>query len=524
MVFAIAPRILDDTGFTIAGAAMLKGCLSRHGYTSKILDLNNNLEEMYKDDPNTLTALGNFFMSYEAFNSSVFAEAEKCIDKWAREIVDLKPKWLGISVFTYNSTKATRLLALYVKKLDSSIKIVIGGAGITNDYAFTDFLYNAKIIDAYVRGEGEIALIELMKGNYNYPGINNIPVKQIDDLASIPFPDYSDYEIMSYTNSKGLVGLPITGSRGCVRKCTFCDINVHWPKYRYRPGKNIADEFKYQIEKHGVNFFKFTDSLVNGSLKAFKEMVYELAEYRKSLPDDKKFYWRGHFIIRGKAQMPPQLFDKMKESGAELFYIGVESGSPRVRDHMKKGFTEDELDYCMEQVNRVGIKVRVLVIVGYPTETLEDFEMTVKMFDRYKPYLDNGTIDQVNLGETLLVLPGTPLDLRKKELGIIKANNHISDWICRTNPSLDYKERLRRRIWIQEHIEKLGYSVWDSDNYAQALYVAWNQISKFPNTAKKILEEEEFHYDRELGGIVLQEKNKKIKSLTIKKYENSNYI
>lgn len=519
IVLVVTPRFIDDSGFTPAGLALLKASLTQHGFTSRALDLNADLEERYKNNPSKLIAISNFFMSYEAFNKNVFSDVEECIDAWAREIIKLKPKWLGISVFTYNSCKATRLLALYVKKLDSSIKIVIGGAGITNDYNFTDSLYNARLVDAYIRGEGELALVELLKGNYDYPGINGRPPKQIDDLTSIPFPDYSDYKISSYANQHGLIGLPITGSRGCVRKCTFCDINSQWPKFRYRAGKNIADEFKYQIEQHGVNYFRFTDSLVNGSLKAFKEMVQELAEYRATLPEEQKFYWSAHFIIRSRKQMPEEMWDLMAASGAQLLYCGVESGSPRVRDHMKKGFTQDDLDYCVEQMDRTGIKMRLLMLIGYPTETIEDFNMTIDLFDRYQVYLKNGTIDQVSLGETLTVLPGAPLDKDKNKFGIIKANDHVSDWICRSNPTMDYKERLRRRIFVQEYIERLGYTVSNSENYAQTLYVAWNQLKSFPNTSKHILEEE-FNYDRELGGLVVQPASK-IKHITISKHNEN---
>ena len=143
---------------------------------------------------------------------------------WAKQIVDLNPKWLGISVFSYNSQRATRLLAVRVKYYNPKIKIVIGGAGIYTDKKFPEGLLKTNIIDAFIRGEGELSIVELLKGNLNYPGINGKDPVQIDDVDSIPFPEYDDYELQTYTNKKGLVALPITGSRGCVRRCSFCDI------------------------------------------------------------------------------------------------------------------------------------------------------------------------------------------------------------------------------------------------------------------------------------------------------------
>ena len=45
------------------------------------------------------------------------------------------------------------------------------------------------------------------------------------------------------------------------------------------------NEMRHQIETYGANAFRFTDSLINGSMKAFRDMTFELAEYRKNLPE-----------------------------------------------------------------------------------------------------------------------------------------------------------------------------------------------------------------------------------------------
>jgi hypothetical protein len=68
------------------------------------------------------------------------------------------------------------------------------------------------------------------------------------------------------------------------------------------------------------------------------------------------------------------------------------------------------------------------------------------------------------------------------------------------NPELDYKERLRRRIMLQEHIETLGYQVFEKKNYTKQLFVAWSEVSKI---AKPILIDQ-FKFDRDQGGLVGQ--------------------
>ena len=521
IALVIAPRIIDDFGYTPAGAALLKGSLLAAGYTSQIFDFNATLEYQFLDNQDQLITIGNYFMNYNLYNSDTFEQADQLITDWACKILDINPTWVGISLFSYNSQRAGRLLAIKLKSINPDIKIVIGGSGIATDYTFGETLYKDRIIDAYIRGEGELSLVELLRGNLLYPGINGIPAKQIDEIDNLAYPEYNDYELSTYTNKKGLVALPITGSRGCVRSCTFCDIASQWPKFKFRQGKSIADEIRYQVEKHSVTAFRFTDSLINGSLKAFKEMVIEAAAYRNTLPKNQQFIWDSHFILRGPTEMSPKLFDVMRDSGAGTMLIGVESGSQSVRDHMKKGFSQQDLDYCMEQFSRTGIKTRFLMIVGYPTETHQDFQDSIDMFTRYKPYLDNGTIEEVNLGLTLNLLPGTPLHINKDEYNIIQSNNHINDWVCESNPSLDYKERLRRRIYLQQHVEHLGYRVFESKNYTKQLFRAWSEVASL---STKTTVTSEVVYDRERGGLLAKPHTPNIKHIPIIQNEDTSKI
>ena len=267
----------------------------------------------------------------------VYKKVHSVAEKWIDMVMEYKPTHVGISVFSYNSQRATILLSTLIKSRMPSIPIFMGGAGLNTDNNFGPYCMEQKIMDCWIRGEGELSVPAYLRGDMTHPGINGIPPKQIDNIDDLDFPDYSDYELASYTNKKGLVALPITGSRGCVRACTFCDIASMWPKYKFRSGKSIASEIKTQVAKYNAKAFRFTDSLINGSMKAFRDMTYELSEFRMSMKPEDRFIWDSHFIVRSQKQMPPEDFVKMAESGAGTMLIGVESGSPSVRDHMKKG-------------------------------------------------------------------------------------------------------------------------------------------------------------------------------------------
>jgi radical SAM superfamily enzyme YgiQ (UPF0313 family) len=152
---------------------------------------------------------------------------------------------------------------------------------------------------------------------------------------------------------------------------------------------------------------------------------------------------------------------------------------------MKKGYTEEDMQYTMEQLDRVGVKVRLLMVVGYITETEEDFQQTMDLFNKWQKYLHSGTIEEVQLGATLNVLPRTPLADNMDKFNIINHTGHINDWICTDNPSLDYKERLRRRIILQAHVERLGYPVFEAKNYVKQMFSQWAQVSALKNTIKE---------------------------------------
>jgi radical SAM superfamily enzyme YgiQ (UPF0313 family) len=501
VALAIAPRIQDDFGYTPAGASLVKAAIIKAGHECKIFDFNAELEKSFIGNREDLVPIDNWFLNHNFYSEKVFATVLELANKWVDKIMEYRPTDVGISVFSYNSQRATLLLATLIKARDPALKIFMGGAGLNTDNNFGPFCMEQKVMDCWIRGEGELSVPAYLSGNMNHPGINGKPPQQIEKIDNLEFPDYSDYELATYTNKKGLIALPITGSRGCVRACTFCDIASMWPKYKYRSGQSIAMEIKTQIKRYGAKAFRFTDSLINGSMKAFRDMTYELAEYRSSMKPEDRFIWDSHFIVRSRRQMPPEDFKKMAESGAGTLLIGVESGSPSVRQHMQKGYSDEDLHYSLGEIFKNNIKVRFLMIIGYPTETEQDFQQTLDFFDRYAEYGRNGLVEEVNLGLTLNLLPNTPLYNNAEKFGLSTTKEHINDWICLQNPTLDFKERLKRRIKAQYYVEQLGYKVFESKNYTRALSIAWSEVQVIKKNKVKTIDASKIKFDREKGSM-----------------------
>ena len=247
----IAPRIQDDFGYTPAGASLVKAAIVKAGHECKILDFNADLEHRFSNKTD-LVPIENWFLNHNFYSEKVFTQVLKISEKWIDQVIEYNPTHVGISVFSYNSQRATLLLATLIKARAPNIQIFMGGAGLNTDNNFGPFCMNLKVMDCWIRGEGELSVPAYLAGNLDHPGINGRAPQQIDKIDDLEFPDYSDYELATYTNKKGLVALPITGSRGCVRACTFCDVASMWPKYKYRSGQSIAKEIKTQVARYGA--------------------------------------------------------------------------------------------------------------------------------------------------------------------------------------------------------------------------------------------------------------------------------
>lgn len=264
--------------------------------------------------------------------------------------------WLGISVFSYMQVDTALEIG---RNFDN---VVYGGPGVTKDWTEGNF----------IRGEGEYALLAFLDGDYSYPGINGNPPQQIRDIGSLPVPDYSDFlEKHKYSQ------VQVTGSRGCVRDCTFCDISRMWPKFTYVDGYKLAENMHEIRKQTGINVITFTDSLVNGSMKHFRQLCQALSD------NPKKVHWNGQFIARKKETFQESDFDNLANSGCSLLTIGIESGSQAVREHMRKKFSNDDIDWFVTNLAKRNIAMKFLLIVGYPTETREDFECTKELIKKY---------------------------------------------------------------------------------------------------------------------------------------------
>lgn len=477
-----------------AAPAIIKSIFNAHNLSSQVLDLNVDYFTVFKQlvDIEIFREIDEFlFIKNKTLGTISRNVFDDFISKWVNAITKLSPEKLFISVFSWQTQRFVEEFLIKFRQ-HSTIEIIVGGQGLIREengsYStrpeFAHYLKNKGLIDHWIRGEAETTIPEIIRGNYLAPGINTDFLAVRSNVQEHVYMDFTDFDIVRYQSGYETGVLPMETSRGCVRNCVFCDIPAMAGGFRFKRGDQLAAEMIHYYETYGVRNYFFHDALCNGSVRDFRQFNQILVDYyRKNNLPDRYFTYSSHAIVHSKKAFKPIDFKAMALAGAETMVIGVETGSDRIRSHMQKGYVGEDLDYNMEQYSKNKIQVYLLIIVGFPTETADDFQSTLDMLTKYQKYVADGTIIGVNLGTTLTIEEGTKMYEQPNTLKIVGVDGKRpqgTNWICEDNPSLTYKKRIMRRIQAQEHAVNLGYTFWKGDDQIKTMMDKYQErLSKF---------------------------------------------
>ena len=411
-----------------------------------------------------------------------------------RQLEQHRPKAVGISVFTYVSNLAAYYMGRVIRELaPKGTRMMIGGFGATSRLQFPEALgapsrdtlaetmRDEGTIDTYILGDGERAILEFMK---NLDMSQPDHLHKITDFNDLPPPDYSDLDINGYQYKNNLT-LPVTGSKGCVRRCTFCDVPDLFGKYVQRDGVDMANECIHLYRTYGAKTLYLTDSLVNGSMKAFMNFITTMAEL-KAKHNIKDLQWTGQYITRPAHQIPHNrdYYALMAASGAVGVSVGAESGSNSVLKHVDKKMTVEDLFIELDHFRKHRITMVPNVLQSYPTETREDFEDTVKMIKGWQPYLADGTIEQVGSIPWWYTNDGLN---RWRNVGPEQGMYHMAThadrhhWWYKHNPDLDLHERVFRRLALSKIVSETRMPVSFDENYEMKKLLTWYEANRDRN-------------------------------------------
>ena len=92
--------------------------------------------------------------------------------------------------------------------------------------------------------------------------------------------------------------------------------------------------------------------------------------------------------LRPTADLDRQTLDEFHDSGLNMIMWGVESGSQRVLDLIKKGTNVKDIQKVIIDSHNVGIKNVLYIMFGFPSETKDEFLQTIAFLKENKDNID----------------------------------------------------------------------------------------------------------------------------------------
>jgi radical SAM superfamily enzyme YgiQ (UPF0313 family) len=344
----------------------------------------------------TLPVLGmGYIATYAAaqgFNVGVIdAEAHGLgIDQTIQIINEVSPRWAGFNLLAPTYQISAQIAA----GLDTGIRLMAGGhqakampTGILNDPRFAR-------LDALVLGEGETRAAELLhdhRSRARLPGVMWLdPVSTpatgsspanghhlAPDIDRLPHVDRRFLAEDPYKAPDGRIEANMVGARGCPYNCSFCgaavsanpDITI-----RTRDPENIVAEMHALHASHGVTAFRFVDDLFLGYERFIRKCMATFTTHQIG----SQYVWDATGRINVLHRADDALLDLLAANGLREVALGIESGSQRLLAYMGKRITPDMTRSVLRRLVSRGISVKGYFILGFPTETRDELNDTVR--------------------------------------------------------------------------------------------------------------------------------------------------
>ncbi len=308
------------------------------------------------------------------------------------------------------------------------VPVIVAGSDPTDHQQ----LYFERGADYAIIGEGEIALGELLDTHFSrslqpLAQIQGISFRQnggiarnaargfLKQLDELPFPAWDLIDIDKYRRAwrkkHGYFSMNMVTTRGCPFRCNWCAKPIYGDRYNSRSPENVAAEMAWLKKQFQPDHIWFSDDIFGlkpGWVERFGDAVKE-----------------ANAVTPFKIQARVDLLHEdavigLKKAGCKTVWVGAESGSQKILDAMDKGTKVEQIYATAERLHRHGLEVCFFLQFGYPGETDEDIEKTIKMVRDCRP-------DDIGISVSY-PLPGTRFYERvKNELGEKRNWEHSDD-------------------------------------------------------------------------------------------------
>lgn len=341
-------------------------------------------------------------------------------------LLSLSPKVLAISSMTDNFINAVRIAEI-AKEVLLGIPIVLGGVHATFEYK--NILEKYSCFDYIIRGEGEVTFKEFLDSilrnliplhdilglsyRINNNIINNEDRPFCKLLDTLPFP----------VRPPSCLTVGIQTSRGCTGKCIFCCASgLSGGQYRMRSADNVVDEIQ-QLVALGYTNFIFQDDTATVHTKRMRRIISLLNERNI------KITWSAESRV-DTINRDRDLYKLMAENGCNSIQFGIEAGSQKMLDALKKGIQIEDIYDAVKTAAAENISVVCSFLIGHPFETIETINETLELSQRLSELGAKCILSAV------CPYPGTEIRQKATEYGIVIHSDDFSNYNI-LNPIMD---------------------------------------------------------------------------------------
>lgn len=357
-------------------------------------------------------------------------------------------------------------IAHYARKIKPNITIMMGGGIVTADPETA--MMAIPEVDYGMIGEGEITIVELIDALTHRNNLNSVdgliyrdqngtlittaPRKEIDDLDSLPFPDYEGFNYGEYLKKNPDVSdegkrysqVSVIGGRSCKFNCTFC-FHPSGSRYAQRSLDSIFKEIDWLTEHYDISYIALREELFATDNERVREFCRRVEKY--------DFDWSIQLRIDNINQ---ELVNLLKGTRCRYIFVGVESAVDEILKSMHKGITVKQIEQALEMLRIAGLNSRSGVIMGDTLETAETADATIQWFlknrTRYRMFLD-----------MIIAFPGSTIYSRACREGIIPDKvRFLKDGCPIVN--LTHMSEIGF-LRMMNRVEKLNYRKYNYKNY-----------------------------------------------------------
>jgi len=334
-----------------------------------------------------------------------------------KAFMPFNPDIVGFSVATGPNIADSINKSIEFKKILPNVKIVWG-------YRHPSSLPEQTLIEPYIDyviiGAGEYTTLELTRcletGDVKLSEIKGLAYKEngkvvineprhpVDDLNELPDPAWHLIDIKKYWD------VTLNVSRGCPIDCTFCTDRTFYKGYiSDLAPERIISQTEHLNKQYGVDYILFSGEHFAVNHKNLQQFCH-LATQKKL-----KVKWSCPVSI----PLNEEDIALMAKAGCSAVLFEIESGSQKILDLLNKG-NVGEMERTFWLLVKYGIIPNVCLMYGFPTETSDDFKMSLELIQRLDnpPYL---LMKYVPYPDTLL------FDYCIKK-GLITAPKKLSEW------------------------------------------------------------------------------------------------